>query len=408
MSLPTGLYQRTGVWQLRIGVPADLVHLYPSINAYRGTLKTRDRSEATTKAYALLAQYRNTFDRQRAAERPRTTPATPRLTATLIDWLTHTVLTDDDGNAQAGQRLALVPLLEPEDLLAQPLSSDPYERAEQVAQAVQDYADALALLFSMGDFGMARDFAAMTAKGMGIPPVDWTEALPELPRFARAVVKVYQTLADRARGGQAETPPKPQPLTTPAVPVTSKGHTMADVFEAWQVGRKHGSIKKTTRALAMLKAAGITAPLKDLTRQHALAFRDYINATMVGTSGKTRSDVLSALQALLNFAVNERGWLDINPWAKTTIPKGRAQKREPWDQASLLALFSAPLTYDRRVDRAAQYWVPLLALMTGARQAELCQLRLGVNADLNLTHFPLDRRSKSDPPGSFWLRCSGA
>jgi ParB family chromosome partitioning protein len=31
-----------------------------------------------------------------------------------------------------------------------------------------------------------------------------------------------------------------------------------------------------------------------------------------------------------------------------------------------------------------------------------------VNADLNLTHFPLNRRSKSDPPGSSSLRCSAA
>ncbi|MCS4509293.1 hypothetical protein NBM50_03280, partial [Xylophilus ampelinus] len=28
-----------------------------------------------------------------------------------------------------------------------------------------------------------------------------------------------------------------------------------------------------------------------------------------------------------------------------------------------------------------------------------------VNADLNLTHFPSNRRSKSDPPGSSSLRC---
>ena len=31
-----------------------------------------------------------------------------------------------------------------------------------------------------------------------------------------------------------------------------------------------------------------------------------------------------------------------------------------------------------------------------------------VNAEVNLTHFHRSRRSKSDPPGSFCLRCSGA
>ena len=375
MPLPTGLTTRNGVWQLRIGVPTDLAHLYPGPNAYRESLKTRDRAEAVTKAHALHARYRQTFDRQRAAARPRATPATPKLTAALIDWLQHSVLTDDDGNAPAGQRLALVPL-EPADLLPTELSADPYDRAEQVTQALQDYADALALLFSMGDFGSAQDFAVMTAKQMGIPPIDWTEAPAELPKFARALVKVYQTLADRARGAQIETPPAPGPLNAVEAPVAAQGHTLADVFEEWKAGKKLDAINKTTRALAKLKAAGVTAPLRNLTRQHGLAFRDHINKTMAEASGKTRSDVLASIQALLNFAVKEKGWIDVNPWAQTAIAKGRAQKRAAWDHAALTALLSAPPADDRRLDRAAQYWIPLLALMTGARQAELCQLRV--------------------------------
>ena len=68
MSLPIGLSQRNGVWQLRIGVPADLLHLYSGIDAYRGSLKTRDHTEASTKAHALIAQYRQTFDTQRIPE----------------------------------------------------------------------------------------------------------------------------------------------------------------------------------------------------------------------------------------------------------------------------------------------------------------------------------------------------
>lgn len=88
LSLPPGLRQRDGVWQLRIGMPADLLHLYPSIDAYRASLRTRDRAEAVTKAYALLAQYRETFDHQRAAEAvrraPPVVPLTPEIEAYLI------------------------------------------------------------------------------------------------------------------------------------------------------------------------------------------------------------------------------------------------------------------------------------------------------------------------------------
>lgn len=377
MPLPTGLSQRSGVWQLRIGVPADLRHLYPGVDAYRGSLKTRDRSEAVTKAHSLHAEFRTAFDKLRAAALPRTTPASPRLTAALIERLEHRVLADDDLNAPVGERLALVPL--PSDVLGVPeLSSDPLERMEQVTQALQDYADALAVLFASGDFDMARKYAAMTAEEMGVPPVDWREAPAELPKFARAVVRAYQALAERARGGQIDTPAEPATLAQEIRPAPSlpQGHTLAEVFQEWQKGKKPDAVKKTKRAMALAEVAGITSPIEALTRQDGLKFRDHINTMMAGTSGKTRSDVLASVQALLNFALKEKGWIDSNPWAGTAIAKGRAQKREPWDNEALTKLLHSPLTEDRRLDMAAQYWLPLLALMTGARQAELCQLRV--------------------------------
>ncbi|PZQ02475.1 MAG: hypothetical protein DI587_03335 [Variovorax paradoxus] len=376
LSLPTGLRQRGGVWQLRIGRPADLAHLYPGLDAYRSSLGTRDRAEAITKAHALIAQYRETFDRQRAAEQPRTTPGSSRLTAALLEHLRYRVLNDDDGNAVSAQRLALVPV--PAEVLGvAELAEDPLARLGQTADALQAYVDALAALFAVSEFDMARTYAAMVATEMGIPPVDWTTAPAELPKFARGVVTTYQALAGRAQGQQIDTPPAPAPLAAPpdstAIP---KSRKLADVFEAWRVGQSPDAVGKTKRALAKLGAAGIDEPLHALTRHHGLAFRDHINATMPGQSGKTRSDVLAAIQALLNFAVKEKGWLEVNPWAKTAIPKGRAQKRIPWNHERLEVLFAAPVAEDRRVDEIAQYWLPLLALLTGARQAELCNLRV--------------------------------
>ena len=84
MSLPTGLNQLTGVWQLCIDVPVDLGHLYhPRIDAFRGYVKTRDRSEAVTRAHAPITEYRNTFDQQRAAETLRGAPFVVPLTPEL-------------------------------------------------------------------------------------------------------------------------------------------------------------------------------------------------------------------------------------------------------------------------------------------------------------------------------------
>jgi hypothetical protein len=83
MPLSAGLSQRNGVWQLRVGVPAELLHLYPGIDAFRGSLRTRDRSEAVTKAHALIAQYREIFDQQRAIEAVKRAPPAVLMTQEL-------------------------------------------------------------------------------------------------------------------------------------------------------------------------------------------------------------------------------------------------------------------------------------------------------------------------------------
>ena len=84
LSLPTGLHQRNGVWQLRIGVPADLLPLYKTVDAFRGSLRTTDRVQAITKAHGLIAQYRQTFDDQRAAALLKRAPQVVPLTAELV------------------------------------------------------------------------------------------------------------------------------------------------------------------------------------------------------------------------------------------------------------------------------------------------------------------------------------
>ncbi len=385
MSLPTGLSQRGGVWQLRIGVPADLRHLYPGIDAYRGSLRTRDRSEAITKAHVLHAQYRQTFDLQRATEAvrraPPNVPLTPEIEAYLIaeaEWLP--LIFDDVVRFTPGAVEALTPgvrFLSANDTTAPLLTGNNPAKWDKLQQHALDAAKADLAAGRLERLQRAADTAL---QGLGVR-IDWTDSKARLAlaRVGRAQVRAYRQTLERGQGEPHDTPAKPVPPVLAEVPGAvepAKGHNLAAVFKAWQEGKKRDAINKTRRAMALAEAAGITSPIEALTRQDGLKFRDHINTKMAGTSGKTRSDVLASVQALLNFAVKEKGWIDANPWAGTAIAKGRAQKREPWDNEALTKLLHAPLAEDRRLDMAAQYWLPLLALMTGARQAELCQLRI--------------------------------
>lgn len=263
--------------------------------------------------------------------------------------------------------------------------------------------------FATGDTTLGRQKADSIAEAMGIT-IDWEHAGLSLIELTRTALQAYADVAKRNVGDPVETPAyEPPELEAPATATkAAKPKTLTDAFDEWKVGKKRDAINKTTRALALAKAAGVTAPLRNLTRQHGLDFRDHINTTMAGTRGKTRSDVLSSVQALLNFAVKEKGWLDVNPWAGTAIAKGRAQKRDPWDDANLRTLLHSPLVEDRRLDLTAQYWLPLLALMTGARQAEICQLRVDdvIKRDsvwlLDINEDDADMSVKSDA-GERWV-----
>jgi integrase len=93
---------------------------------------------------------------------------------------------------------------------------------------------------------------------------------------------------------------------------------------------------------------------------------------------------MSRLSTMLNWAVSEE-YLGRNParglqWADIVHPKDR---RQPFASWQLTRIFSSPnYTGDASpsagggspVATGAKYWVPLLALVSGARLNELCQL----------------------------------
>lgn len=397
VSLPTGVAKRGSNYHLQIKVP---LRLRPVINRdfwVRTSLGTDDKPTAAALAHRHWAEATAAFAAAEAKLKPReVVPLTPALSAYVVAEAGRQALAFDEViRYEPGALLALLkatepppqrfltteadrPLPEPEHLKPSPDGSLTLAQVDRLRAIAQLNIDDLGRSLSMGRLDVAKRFADTACASIGVA-VDWTaqSARPTLVAVLRALLIAWIGAADRGAGKPVETPPKPEsPMKVVATPKASKGKTLEDAFDEWKVGKKRDAVNKTTRALAMVKAAGIKSPLRDLTRQDGLAFRDHINATMTGTSGKTRSDILASIQALLNYAVKEKGWIDANPWSGTAIAKGRAKKREPWDDAALRALLHSPLTEDRRVDLTAQYWLPLLALMTGARQAELCQLHV--------------------------------
>lgn len=104
-------------------------------------------------------------------------------------------------------------------------------------------------------------------------------------------------------------------------------------------------------------------------------------------SAANANSLMSNMSSFLNWAVNEE-LLARNPARGLRLPDpmNKRDKRLPFEREQLHAIFNAPL-YRGCVDgergynkvgnlrpRNARYWVPLIALFTGARLGEICQL----------------------------------
>ncbi len=80
------------------------------------------------------------------------------------------------------------------------------------------------------------------------------------------------------------------------------------------------------------------------------------------------------LEAFLGWVV-KHGYLGIN-YAAGKKPKAKPSSYEKFTPDDLKRLFGSPLYRDAAYDEAFKYWLPVLALFTGARLEELAQLHV--------------------------------
>lgn len=160
-----------------------------------------------------------------------------------------------------------------------------------------------------------------------------------------------------------------------------------DVVDGWAAERKpkqKGIDAHRSVARWVYERVG-RKPVAQLTRQDVLTFKSKLLE-----EGQTLANIkqkLSRLRTLLQWAA-DNGHAANNVAHGITIKDTQAakNKRKPFDLAALNTIFSSPVY--AKGERPAQgrgeaaYWIPLLALFTGARMEELGQLRPSDIAEL--------------------------
>lgn len=148
-----------------------------------------------------------------------------------------------------------------------------------------------------------------------------------------------------------------------------------ELFERWnaQASRPRTTVYDFAKAARRFSALHPGLQVNDVLTSHVEAFRDALIAEQL-SAGTVRKQV-GAIAAMLQGAVEE-GVLITNP-ARGVVPRAPRERTEriDFDGDELAAIFGSPV-YARGERPAAgagdaAFWLPLLALYTGARQGEI-------------------------------------
>jgi integrase len=165
----------------------------------------------------------------------------------------------------------------------------------------------------------------------------------------------------------------------PPQAATVEGHTLEQIADKWV--KERAPIKRTVGQASKVVSRYVEhmgqMQIERITRRHVVEFKDKLLDS--GQTPVNTNKQLMLLNILLNFAV-ANSIIDQNPakGVKVEVRKNAKEARLPFDIPALASLFSSPVyTLGVRPKGGAgdaAYWLPLLALFTGARIEELCQL----------------------------------
>jgi len=397
MAKVEGLNLRGSRWYVLIIVPKDLGEAY-GFSRKNVSLGTSDRKVAVVAATVKRAEWMAGFEQKRREQKLTPVESVSPELADLMAQMVHAevLATDDElrddrelwadmARATGAPHTALLvhqeaPVVAAEDDLRG------LDAAEAGALATFNaHLDGRAAI-AMAGRNLAAVLPVVQAQarrlGLFIDPKA-PGAKSALLQSLKAYRQGHQEKLLRDAGEVVETPAVVVPSEASKVQPAAKARTLRDAFDRWKTSgekvRSADSIAACERALRQFEERHPEMTLEAITRDMGDNYRAWLR-TACKTS-KTASDRLTSIKSLLKYASETLQWLTLQPWRGISIKATTTNCRRPWSQSELATLFASPLHQSYELPTArdaggdAAYWIPLLALYTGARAGELCQLQ---------------------------------
>ena len=356
----TRLTLRGSTYHFRAKIPVDLRGALKQQHEVVRSLRTKDRREA--ERLARLESVKLDAEWQRLRERR---------------GIVRSEITDEEIQRLVALSVASRMGADEQDRVAG-VTEDDFQRAEawlQHADSVERKAVARGDL--SGYAAQAQDW--LTGHGFNLSE-DSEHYRKFSYAFAKAHAEATKGLKARQRGEPVATPVA-QPFPYGGHVVDSQGDSLAALLKYWkeQSPRKPKTAHEFTTAVRRFTELHGKLPAAQIHKRHVVAFKDKLVAE--GLARGTIVKQLGALAAVIQLAV-DNDKLVLNAARGVRLPKGRLEKkaRVPFDSEDLRKIFNAPVFTSGERPQAgageAAYWLPLIALFTGARMTEIGQLRV--------------------------------
>ncbi|UPT92064.1 site-specific integrase [Bradyrhizobium barranii subsp. apii] len=380
---------------LRAAVALELKNGKTSQANLKRSLGTKDLREANIRAKPVLAEFDQIIARAKARLAATTVPVVKRTSLNdteikrVTEYVYATALKEDEALRFSGRLELIGPHGENVD-------------ADAHGDILRDFQQQ----FAVGDVSFAEQRAQNALASFGITLDQSCTAYHNLCiESAKALLNALDDIGLRYAGAVIETPRLPD---SKALEGHGEGGTLQDALAGW---KRHRTRPKRTvdefgRSVDMFIQLHGNMSVAAIKKAHALEFRkalqdvprnrtgDLLRATLPAqaTWGRehpeepritaaTINKQLGAVQSICiwgsdnGLVPDDVQWTD--PFSKLRLPEERSE-RTSFDVAELQQLFSTPLFTDHRfplgAHGAAGFWLPVLALFTGARQAELGSL----------------------------------
>jgi integrase len=162
-------------------------------------------------------------------------------------------------------------------------------------------------------------------------------------------------------------------------PFVGVGTALASLVDKWAAEKqpRPKTVSRTRNIAGEFETLVEALSVERITRQHIMRYKDALLAG--GQSAANINIKIPMLGTLLNYAF-DNGLISTKPTSGVRVADKRParERRREFDAGALQAIFGSPVfTQGARPGAGAgeaAYWLPLLALFTGARIEELCQL----------------------------------